>query len=186
MTSDSFSRRAFSIAAGSLAAGVGAVSARAGTGDDQPASGESLGISHSNEAIHQEVVFRASPARVYRALTDPHQFDQIVLLSGAIAAMSLANAPARISPEPGGRFSIFGGYITGRHVELSPSVRIIQAWRAGSWAPHVYSIARFELAEHAGATLLSFDQTGFPNDEAVSLATGWREHYWAPLAKVLA
>ena len=34
--------------------------------------------------------------------------------------------------------------------------------------------------------MLMFDHTGIPNEEAESLAKGWREHYWVPLAKVLA
>jgi hypothetical protein len=32
---------------------------------------------------------------------------------------------------------------------------------------------------------LIFDHTGFPSSDAVGLATGWWEHYWTPLAKVL-
>jgi activator of HSP90 ATPase len=47
----------------------------------------------------------------------------------------------------GGAFTLFGGYITGRHVELVPNDRIVQAWRTGGWAPGVYSIAKFELVE---------------------------------------
>ena len=148
-----------------------------------PADGS---ISGSNSAIHQEVVFDASPERVYAVLTDARLFDKVVLLGGAVASMALTATPAQISAEAGGAFSIFGGYINGRHIELTPGVRVVQAWRAGSWAPHIYSIVRFELVPNSGGTRLLFDQTGFPNAEATSLATGWQEHYWAPMAKVLA
>src|SRR3954462_13989283 len=34
-------------------------------------------ISHSGESIHQEVRLRATPARVYAALTDPDQFQKV-------------------------------------------------------------------------------------------------------------
>jgi uncharacterized protein YndB with AHSA1/START domain len=152
----------------------------------QPLSTVRLGISDFNKAIHHDVVFRARPDRVYRALTDQEQFDKVVLASGALQAMGLQSTPGQISTEPGGTFSLFGGYITGRHIEMSPGVRLVQAWRAGSWPPHIYSIVRFELSAHPGGAKLSFDHTGFPNDEARSLATGWHKHYWAPLAKVLA
>ena len=101
-------------------------------------------------------------------------------------SMALASTPAQISLEPGGAFALFGGYITGRQIELVKDVRIVQVWRAASWPPHIYSIARFELAEHPAGTKLTFDHTGFPTDEAASLASGWRKHYWEPLAKVLA
>jgi len=109
-----------------------------------------------------------------------------VVLSGAIRSMALRSLPARISAEPGGAFALFGGYITGRQIELTPSARIIQAWRSAAWAPHIYSIVRFEIAEHPGGARLTFDHTGFPTDDAQSLAKGWQENYWAPLAKVLA
>jgi len=179
MDANNFSRRAFSTAAGAAAVGLAAGPARS-------ASDESLGISGSNSAIHQEVVFDASPERVYGVLTDARLFDKVVLLSGAVASMALKTTPAQISAEAGGAFSIFGDYITGRHIELTPSVRVVQAWRSRSWPPHIYSIVKFELVPSSGGTRLQFDHTGFPNDDAMSLATGWQEHYWAPMAKVLA
>ncbi len=186
-TPRSLSRRGFSIAAASAltALGVGAA-AQPGAAADAQASADSLGISNSNKAIHQDVVFRATPDRVYRTLTDQEQFDKVVLASGALQAMGLPSSPCHISSEPGGAFSLFGGYISGRHIELSPSVRLVQAWRAGGWAPHIYSIVRFELSALPAGAKLSFDHTGFPDDEALSLAKGWRKHYWEPLAKVLA
>jgi uncharacterized protein YndB with AHSA1/START domain len=186
MTSQPLSRRAFAVAAGSVATGLAAIpAARATDGQTSPPP-EDLGISGSNSAIHQEVDFNASPVRAYDVLTDARLFAKVVLLSGAMQAMALQATPTRISPEVGGAFALFGGYITGRHLELTPGVRLIQAWRAGSWPPHVYSIVRFELVPRPQGVRLVFDHTGFPNDEAVSLATGWREHYWAPMAKVLA
>jgi activator of HSP90 ATPase len=169
MDANTFSRRAFAAATGAAAAGLAAGAARS-------APDESLGISGSNSAIHQEVVFDASPERVYAVLTEARLFDKVVLLSGAVASMALKATPSQISAAAGGAFSIFGDYITGRHVELTPGVRVIQAWRAGSWPPHIYSIVRFELAPISGRTRLQFDHTGFPNGEAISLATGWQEH----------
>ncbi len=83
-----------------------------------PQSADRLGISNANAAIHQEVVFKASAKRVYHALTNARQFDKIVLLSGAMKSMSLKPVPAQIAAEPGGAFALFGGYITGRNIEL--------------------------------------------------------------------
>lgn len=93
--------------------------------------------------------------------------------------------PAVISNEPGGAFSLFGDYIAGRQVELVTNQRIVQAWRAGSWAPGIYSIARFELAEQDSATKLVFDHTGFPAGTADHQAAGWYANYWEPLEKFL-
>ena len=150
------------------------------------AAGADEEISHTAEAIHQEPVIKASRKRVYEALTDAKQFDKVIQLSGVMQSMHLGDKPAEISREVGGAFALFGGYITGRHVELLPDERIVQAWRAGSFPAGVYSIARFELVEQGSGTKIVFDHTGFPKGDAEVLASGWKAHYWEPLGKLLA
>lgn len=144
------------------------------------------GVSHTADSIHQEPVFSAPPKRVYEVLTDARQFSRVIRLSGALQAMHLPDTPAKISREAGGAFALYGGYITGRHIELVPSVRVVQAWRAGKWAAGAYSIVRFELVAQGPGCQIIFDHTGFPKGEAQSLASGWKAHYWEPIAKILA
>lgn len=152
--------------------------------DVSPAAADE--ISHTCEAIHQEVIFKAARKRVYDALTDSKQFDKVIQLSAAMqSGMIKAPTPAEISRESGGAFSIFGGYIVGRQIELIASERIVQAWRTGRWNPGVFSIAKFELTDQGSATKLVFDHTGFPNGEADHLAQGWHGNYWEPIAKFL-
>ncbi|HEX4388799.1 MAG TPA: SRPBCC domain-containing protein [Steroidobacteraceae bacterium] len=145
-------------------------------------------ITRSGEAIHQERQFKAPCARVYRALTDSAQFEKLTQLSGVMhgAAMAQMRSPTAISTEPGGAFTLFGGYIVGRQLELAPAERMVQAWRAHSWPAGVYSIARFALGGTGDTTLLVFDHEAFPHGEAGHLAAGWQEHYWGPLAQYLA
>jgi uncharacterized protein YndB with AHSA1/START domain len=144
-------------------------------------------ISNSCEIIHQEVVFKASRKRIYEALTDAKQFNKVVQLSAAIqSGMVPGGKPVEVSPDVGGAFSAFGGHITGRHVELVPNERIVQAWREASWGPGQYSIVRFELIEQGSGTKLVFDHTGFPQGHAQHLAEGWKSNYWEPLEKYLA
>jgi uncharacterized protein YndB with AHSA1/START domain len=143
--------------------------------------------SSSCEVIHQEVVFKATRKRVYEALTDAKQFGKVVMLSAAVqSGMVPAGKPVEVSVEAGAAFSAFGGYITGRQIELIPNERIVQAWRAGSWEPGQYSIARFGLVEQGSGTKLVFDHTSFPQGQAQHLAEGWRTNYWEPLEKYLA
>jgi activator of HSP90 ATPase len=145
-------------------------------------------IRRSEEAIHQERVFKAARQRVYEALTVEKQFDKVIELSGVMKAdvMAKMQKPTKLSPHAGGAFALFGGYITGRQIELVPNELIIEAWRAMSWPRGIYSIARFELSDQAESTKLVFDHTGFPKGEAEHLAAGWQEHYWDPLTKLLA
>jgi uncharacterized protein YndB with AHSA1/START domain len=99
-------------------------------------AGDELGISHTCAAIHQEVVFKASPKRVYEALIDAKQFSKVIALSAAVkSGAKLGDKPTEISREAGGAFTLYGGYITGRQIELVPNQQIVQAWRTGGWDP---------------------------------------------------
>jgi len=143
-------------------------------------------ISHSAESIHEETLFKASRKRVYDALTDSDQFNQVTRLSAAMQSGSLGTTPTHIGREVGDPFSLFGGYIVGRHLELVPNERIVQAWRAASWGPGAYSIVRFELVEQGAETQVVLDHAGFPKGQGEHLAAGWKANYWQPLEKFLA
>jgi len=83
--------------------------------------------------IHHEVDFKASPKRVYEALTDAKQFS------------AFSGLPAEIHGEARGSFKCFDGQITGRMTELVPSQKIVQAWPVAMWPDDVNSMVRFEL-----------------------------------------
>jgi len=128
--------------------------------------------------IHQEIIFKASPGRVYDALLDSKAFS------------AFTGRAAEIDRNPGGAFSCFGGFITGRNVELLPDQRIVQAWRVGNWPPGVYSIVKFELQAQGSETLLVMDHAGFPEELRPHLNGerpdgGWHRQYWEPLRTYL-
>ena len=135
-------------------------------------------ISHAAESIHQEVVVKATSKRIYEALTDSAQFTQVTRFSPVMNA-----APAKIGRTVGEGFTLFGGHIVGRQVELVPFRRIVQAWRVADWDSGVYSIAKFDLTNQGPQTTILFDHTGFPNGKADHLAEGWHLNYWKPLQK---
>lgn len=144
-------------------------------------------VSHSAEAIHQEIVFKASRKRVYEALTDAQQFDKVERFSADMQdGKALGAKPTEISRQVGGTSTLFGGHIVGRHLELVPNERIVQAWRVVDWEPGWYSIARFELLEQGSASKIVFDHTGFPKGLGQHLADGWKAHYWDTLQKYFA
>ena len=122
--------------------------------------------------IHQEETFEATPAKVYQALVDAAEFAK------------LTGAPATGTGAEGGSFSLFGGHITGRQVELVPNQLVVQAWRAKTWPAGVYSIARFELHAEGTKTRVVFDHDGFPADMKDHLAAGWISNYWEPMHKL--
>jgi activator of HSP90 ATPase len=120
-------------------------------------------------SIHHVVTLAAPPKEVFAELLDADRF----------AAFS--GAPAEIDPVEGGSFSLFGGQILGRTIELVEGERVVQAWRVASWEDGVYSLIRFELRASGAGTELSFDHTGFPTEAHDDLDAGWHAMYWEPM-----
>jgi activator of HSP90 ATPase len=126
-------------------------------------------------SLHQEVDFKATPQRIYQALLSSKDF------------AAFTGAPAKIDPKAGGAFSLFGGMVVGRNVELVPNQRIVQAWRVVADFPDgVYTMVKFELKPRDSQTSVVLDQTGFAEGDFDHLSAGWHSHYWEPLKIFLA
>ena len=125
--------------------------------------------------IHQEITLPASPDRVYAVLTD-----------GKLFTAATGGAPAEIGRDEGAAFSLFGGAIHGRVVELVPGKRVVQAWRPRPWPDGHYSLVRFTLTPEGSGTRVALDHTGYPAEQHDHLSAGWPANYFEPLAKYLA
>lgn len=125
--------------------------------------------------IHHEVTFPVSPDRVYAVLTD-----------GKLFTEATGGRAAEIGAGEGATFSLFGGAIHGRTVELVPGQRIVQAWRPRPWPDGHYSLVRFTLRKEGNGTRVVLDHTGYPDDQHDHLSAGWPANYFEPLAKYLA
>ena len=122
--------------------------------------------------IHQEITLPASPDRVYAVLTD-----------GKLFTEATGGAPAEIGRDEGAAFSLFGGAIHGRVVELVPGKRVVQAWRPRPWPDGHYSLVRFTLTPDGSGTRVALDHTGYPADQHDHLSAGWPANYFEPFAK---
>lgn len=172
VVSDEPTRRQVIVGGAIAFAGLAVGSARAQT---RQATAESQSTAPDKRTfLHQEVEFSAGPQRIYEILLDSKQF-------GAFSGYA-----AEISPEAGGTFSMFGGRIVGRNIELVPNRRIVQAWREASWGPGVYSLVKFELNGQGPKTRVVLDHTGFGEGDFEHLNSGWKMRYWDPLEKFLA
>jgi activator of HSP90 ATPase len=135
---------------------------------------QSKGVEGLLTYLHQEMEIKASRQRIYDVLLDSKQF------------AAFTGMPAEINREAGGAFSIFGGLIVGRNVELVARERIVQAWRPADWEAGVYTLVRFELKEWGTQTKIILDHTGFPEGNFRHFDSGWYLRYWEPLRKFLA
>lgn len=129
--------------------------------------------------IHQEALIDATPAEVYRYLTDGETF---------AAATGMG---ARIEGRAGSEFSLFEGRIEGRQVELVPGERVVQAWRFGAahpdvWAPGVYSVVRFTLGDEAGRTRFVVAHDAIPAEWEEHIEGGYPAFYQEPMARYFA
>jgi activator of HSP90 ATPase len=131
-------------------------------------------LNRKRTSLHEDIDLKSDPPRIYAVLLDARQF------------AAFTGAPAEIDPKPGGAFSLFGGQIVGRNVELVSDQRIVQAWRPSHWSPGVYSIVEFEFKLHTSGTTVALDHKGFPEGDFDHLESGWHAHYWEPLKKFLA
>jgi activator of HSP90 ATPase len=125
-------------------------------------------------SLHEDIDIKSSQQRIYEALLSAKEFT------------AFSGAPAEIDPKAGGAFSMFGGQIVGRNIELVPNQRIVQAWRPTHWEAGIYSIVAFVFKPQGSGTLVALDHKGFPEGEFDHLESGWHAHYWEPLKKFLA
>jgi len=126
------------------------------------------------KTIRHNVAVGAHPKVVYAAVIDERRHARFT------------GAPATISREVGGSFTCYGGHLTGINLELAPSKRIVQAWRAKGWPAGVHSIVSFALSRKAGGgTRILFTHLGVPASEFKDINKGWRKFYWRPLKSLL-
>jgi activator of HSP90 ATPase len=161
------------IVSGAITVAGLAFSATRAVPQETMAETQSTGPDKSRTSLHQEADFKASPHRIYDILLDSKQFT------------AFSGEPAQISCEVGGAFSMFGGKIVGRNVELVPDQRIVQAWRPANWEPGEYTLVKFELKPQGSQTKVDLDHTGFHEGDFGHFNSGWRLHYWERLAKYL-
>lgn len=125
------------------------------------------------DSLHLETVIPAATARqVYESWMDSQKH------------AAFTGDSAEILPEVGGSFSIAGGYISGKTLELEPYSRIVQSWRTTDF-PEDAPDSRLEilLADSTEGCRLVLNQSHLPEDQVDSYQEGWVEYYFHPLLK---
>jgi uncharacterized protein YndB with AHSA1/START domain len=97
---------------------------------------------------------------------------------------ALTGAPAQVDGEVGGRFTAWGGYISGETLALEPGRRIVQSWRTQSFEEgHEDSQVEILLAPEGEGTRMTVNHSNVPDGQTQYEETGWREHYFEPMAR---
>jgi activator of HSP90 ATPase len=120
--------------------------------------------------IRQKVMIDATPDEVYLAFMD------------AKIHSAFTGSRATVVPKVGGKITAWGGYITGKNLELVKGRKIVQEWSTTEW-PDGYppSILTITLRKVGGRTELTMVHSRVPKSQMKSYADGWKDSYWNPL-----
>jgi len=125
------------------------------------------------KVIRQSVTIKTTPDKVYKAYMDSKTHTRFT------------NSKAKISSKVGGTYSTYGGYATGKNLELVPDELIRQSWRAENWPDEQVSEIKLELEPTHLGTRITFTHKGVPDNEFESIKNGWNEFYWTPMKQLL-
>jgi uncharacterized protein YndB with AHSA1/START domain len=99
----------------------------------------------------------------------------------------MTGSKADMSNEVGADVSAWGGYITGRNLDLIPGERIVQSWRTSQFVEdHEDSIITVTLEDAENGTLLTLIHSNVPDDQTSYEEGGWEQHYFGPMKKYFA
>lgn len=122
------------------------------------------------KVIRQKVLLDADPDFVYEAYVNPAKHAQFT------------GSPATGKPKVGGEFTAWGGYISGKYVELVKGKKIVQEWSTTGWpAGAPPSLLEISLRKVGKKTELTMVHSRVPAEQTESYRKGWFESYWDPL-----
>lgn len=124
--------------------------------------------------IEQTNLFPTSPAHLYKLFTTAK-------LHAAFTGM-----PVTLDPKPGGRFSAFGGMLTGTILQLVPNKLIVQSWRSVEFKKtDLDSTLILTFRRKAKACELHLVHINVPPQDFHGVTEGWPKYYWNPLRAYL-
>jgi uncharacterized protein YndB with AHSA1/START domain len=115
-------------------------------------------------------IIPAAPLEVYEAWLD------------SVGHSEMTGGEAAMSDEVGAEVSAWGGYISGRNLELMPGGRIVQSWRTSEFDDeHEDSIVTITLEEAEEGTLLTLVHSNVPDEQRSYEEGGRQSNYFEPM-----
>ena len=89
---------------------------------------------------------------------------------------------AQCSAKPGGGFTVWDGYITGKNLALDPGKRIVQSWRTTKFtAADPDSQIEVVLEPASGGTRVTVRHSNVPDGHTSYRDGGWQRSYFDPM-----
>ncbi|KAF2078638.1 hypothetical protein CYY_000009 [Polysphondylium violaceum] len=109
--------------------------------------------------------FQTSPMDAYDAFVNPNKI------------RAYTQSEVIFENQEGGKFSFYGGSITGVNKTLSPGSKIVQTWRLDTWPKGVESTVTINFSvEGKPCTKVDITQTGIPIEEFEKTQEGWHRN----------
>jgi len=121
--------------------------------------------------ILQTYKIKADVEEIWQALVDP----KIIKKWGA--------GPAKMSEKIGFKFSLWGGDIIGKNIEVKKKKLLKQEWSQPDWEKP--SLVKFVLTSTKNITTVKLTHTNFPIKEEKDLKNGWKDYYLGAIKELL-
>lgn len=123
------------------------------------------------KVIEQHYTIKASVSKVWQAFVDPEIIDKW----GA--------GPAKMDNKVGTNFSLWGGGIFGKNMEVVDRIKLVQSWYGGDWDKP--SVVTFTFTDKGDETEIDLVHTDLPTGEEDSFADGWKSYYVGAIKDLL-
>ena len=132
-------------------------------------AGASNGPKVNAVPVNTSSEFRTSAAELFTTFTDPQR----------IAAFTRSPPTVFEGAKPGGKFSLFGGGVSGEYVSLSEPKQIVQKWRLANWPQGHYSTLTIDFDQNDvdAVTVMRVKWDGVPVGEEEVTEGKWGEYY---------
>jgi uncharacterized protein YndB with AHSA1/START domain len=123
-----------------------------------------------SEKLNLSVILPVPPQKVYEAWLDSK------------AHANFTGSPADITPQIGGDYSAWDGYISGKTLALEPYRLIRQTWRTTEFPESAPDSLLEVLIEASGkGTKLTLLHTNIPDGQTELYRQGWEDYYFTPM-----
>lgn len=122
--------------------------------------------------IKQSYLIAASPAEVWRALTDPALIEE------------WSGADAVFEPTVGAKYELWDGSFCGKIVEVIPNQKLVQTWQPDYWETDD-SIVTFTLTPVGGKTRVDLLHENVEAFDYEGTKEGWELYYLGAIKQML-
>src|SRR4051812_24510807 len=99
----------------------------------------------------------------------------------------MTGGAAEMSGAVDGAFTAWGGYISGKNLQLAPNTRIVQSWRTTQFTEQdADSVITVSLAPAESGMRLTLQHTSVPDGHTGYEQGGWERSYFTPMREYFA